>query len=44
MTGHATFSSGPIGAGKTTLGRAVANRLDAAFIEGDDYADHTKPW
>lgn len=44
MTGHATFSSGPIGAGKTTLGRAVANRLDAAFVEGDDYADHTKPW
>jgi len=44
MTGHATFYSGQIGAEKTTLGRAVATRLDAAFIEGDDYADHTKPW
>jgi hypothetical protein len=41
---HAIFLSGPIGVGKTTLGRAVSRRLDAAFIDGDDHADHDRPW
>lgn len=41
---HAIFVNGPIGAGKTTLGRAVAARIDAAFLDGDDFADHGKPW
>jgi hypothetical protein len=41
---HAIFLSGPIGVGKTTLGRAVSARLNAAFIDGDDHADHDKPW
>ncbi len=44
MTGQAIFISGPIGAGKTTLGRAVATRLDGKFFDGDDYAVHSKPW
>jgi hypothetical protein len=44
MAGCAVFLSGPIGSGKTTLGRAVAVRLDAAFLDGDDYADQTRPW
>ncbi len=42
--GEAIFFSGPIGAGKTTLGRAVAGRLGAAFFDGDDFADHSGPW
>jgi len=41
---QAIFFNGPIGAGKTTLGRAVAGRIDAAFLDGDDFADHSKPW
>lgn len=41
---QAIFFSGPIGAGKTTLGRGVAARLGAAFLDGDDYADHDRPW
>lgn len=38
------FFNGPIGAGKSSLGRAVAERLGGAFLEGDDFADHDKPW
>jgi hypothetical protein len=41
---QAIFFSGPIGAGKSTLGRAVAGRLGAAFLDGDDFADHRRPW
>jgi hypothetical protein len=41
---HAIFLSGPIGAGKTALGRGLADKLDGAFVDGDDFADHTKPW
>ena len=44
MDKHAIFLSGPIGAGKTTLGRGLAERLGAGFIDGDDQADHGKPW
>ena len=40
----AIFFSGPIGAGKTTLGRSVAGQIDAAFIDGDDHADQSRPW
>jgi len=42
--GQAIFFSGPIGTGKTTLGRAVAGRLDARFFDGDDFAVHDRPW
>lgn len=44
MVGQAVFFSGPIGVGKTTLGRAVAAELRGSFIDGDDYSDHSKPW
>jgi len=38
------FLSGPIGVGKTTLGRAVAASLGAAFLDGDDFAAPDRPW
>jgi DNA polymerase III delta prime subunit len=41
---HAVFLSGPIGVGKTTLGRAVAEALGGSFLDGDDYADPDRPW
>ena len=44
MDKHAIFLNGPIGAGKTTLGRGLAERLGAGFIDGDDHSDHSKPW
>ncbi|MCV0370420.1 shikimate kinase [Filomicrobium sp.] len=34
---------GPIGVGKTTLGRAVSERLNVGFIDGDDYSA-PGPW
>ena len=36
--------SGPIGAGKTTLGRALALRLGGAFIDSDDLRDRSRSW
>jgi hypothetical protein len=44
MARHAIFLSGPIGAGKTTLGRALAASLSASFIDGDDHSDPDRPW
>jgi hypothetical protein len=41
---HAIFLSGPIGAGKTTLGQALAARLGGGFVDGDDCSDNSKPW
>ena len=41
---HAIFLSGPIGAGKTTLGRALGERIGGAFIDGDDHSDPGRPW
>ncbi len=38
------FLNGPIGAGKTTLGRALANDLCAAFLDSDDLRDRSKRW
>ena len=38
------FLSGPIGAGKTTLGRALGERIGGAFIDGDDHSDPEHPW
>ncbi|MFD1033903.1 hypothetical protein ACFQ15_04475 [Sphingomonas hankookensis] len=44
MDRHAIFLSGPIGTGKTTLGRGLAARLSGGFIDGDDFSDPAKPW
>lgn len=47
MTIHAKsviFLSGPIGVGKTTLGRALASAIGGGFIDGDDYLDQEQPW
>jgi hypothetical protein len=44
MAKHAIFLNGPIGAGKTTLGRALAERLAGGFIDGDDVSDPSRPW
>jgi ABC-type cobalamin/Fe3+-siderophores transport system ATPase subunit len=40
----AIFLNGPIGSGKTTLGRTLARRTGGVFIDGDDYSDPTRPW
>lgn len=41
---HAIFLNGPIGVGKTTLGRGLAERLGGHFLDGDDYSKSGKPW
>jgi hypothetical protein len=40
----AIFLMGTIGAGKTTLGRALARKLRGGHVEGDDYHQPPKPW
>ena len=41
---RAIVLSGPIGAGKTTLGRALSERTGRAFIDGDDHSDPERLW
>ena len=36
--------NGPIGVGKTTLGRALAHELGGAFVDSDDLRDPAKRW
>ena len=40
----AIFLSGPIGVGKTTLGRALARSIGGEFIDGDDHSEAGMPW
>ncbi len=40
----AIFLDGPIGAGKTTLGRLLAGRLQAGFVDGDHHRVHGQTW
>ncbi len=44
MPRHVIFLSGPIGSGKSTLGRGLADRLGGSFIDGDDLSDPDHPW
>jgi len=44
MPKHAIFLTGPVGVGKTTLGRPLATMLGGRFIDGDDHSDLGKPW
>ena len=44
MAKYAIFLDGAIGTGKTTLGRALAERLSGRFIDGDEFADPDRPW
>src|SRR5262249_47427423 len=44
MPRSASFLNGPIGAGKTTLGRALATELVGGFIDGDDHATPGRAW
>lgn len=44
MLRHAVFLSGPIGSGKTTLGRGLAARLEGVFLDGDDFSRSDRAW
>lgn len=41
---HVVILDGPIGVGKTTLGRALAHSFAGVFLDGDDFSDPGKPW
>jgi AAA domain len=41
---HVIFIRGPVGAGKTTLGRALAENLHGTFIDSDDHRNPRKKW
>ncbi|MGZ8286937.1 MAG: hypothetical protein ACXW27_13235 [Allosphingosinicella sp.] len=43
-TPPAIFLMGTIGAGKSTLGLALARELGGGHVEGDDYHQPPKPW
>ncbi|WP_143012275.1 hypothetical protein [Methylobacterium phyllostachyos] len=44
MSGTIIFVSGPIGAGKSTLGRGLAEQLAGVFLDGDDFSHPDLPW
>lgn len=44
MLKHAIFLNGPVGVGKTTLGRALAEEIGGGFIDGDDHSAPNRPW
>lgn len=44
MNKQVIFLDGPIGSGKTTLGKALAEGLGGHFIDGDDHSDPERPW
>ena len=44
MSGFIVFLNGPIGVGKSSLGRALSARLGSVFLDGDDFAKPDLPW
>ena len=44
VTEQVVFVGGPIGAGKTALGRGLAERLQGVFLDGDDFSQSDRPW
>jgi hypothetical protein len=44
MSGTVIFLNGPIGVGKTVLGRLAAAELGASFIDSDDFGNPAKRW
>lgn len=40
----AVFLDGPIGVGKTTIGKALADEMSGVFLDGDDFSCSGKPW
>lgn len=40
----AILLDGPIGVGKSTLGRSLSKRFAGTFIEGDEFSISGKPW
>lgn len=44
MKGTVIILNGPIGVGKTALGRLAATKLGASFIDSDDLGDPSKKW
>lgn len=44
MDRHVFFLDGPIGAGKSSLGQAMARRIGAGFVEGDEHSNPDKRW
>jgi len=44
MAGTVIFLNGPIGVGKTVLGRLAGAKLGASFIDSDDLGDPSTPW
>lgn len=44
MSGAVIFLNGPIGVGKTVLGRLAAAELGASFIDSDEMGDPSKRW
>ena len=44
LSRYVVFLNGPIGSGKTTLGRSLAHNLDGQFFDSDDFGNPAKPW
>lgn len=44
MNKKVIFLDGPIGSGKSTLGKELALRMGGQFLDGDDYSEPSLPW
>ncbi len=41
---QAIILDGPIGVGKTTFGRSLAEKFSGKFLDGDDFSEPNTPW